>query len=190
MMTCITSGRITPCQRTTTHQTKTHQKPPLPSPNHRLPTRVETNAALPRGWAEGNRYLVADPFEIAVDAAAGVRLFESKRDRQVAIKFGEGRPEDKPSQAVIDKLKEAGFRWNRTDKIWAHPLTPDSAMSVRIEAERLYQEVRGMIRQEKGIESEPRRSLLIRESPHVHAPDLLPARPRPRGPGHGQKLQE
>ena len=27
-------------------------------------------------------------------------------------------------------------------------------MSVRIEAERLYQEVRGMIRQEKGIETE------------------------------------
>jgi hypothetical protein len=95
---------------------------------------------------------IADPFEIAVDVAAGVRFFESKRDRQVAIKFGEGRPEDKPSQAVIDKMKEAGFRWNRTDKIWAHPLTPDSAMSVRIEAERLYQEVRGMVRQDKGIE--------------------------------------
>ena len=95
-----------------------------------------------------------DPFEIAVDVAAGVRLFESKRDRQVAIKFGEGLPEDKPSQAVIDKMKEAGFRWNRTDKIWAHPLTPDSAMSVRIEAERLYQEIRGMVRRDKGIETD------------------------------------
>ncbi len=114
--------------------------------------------AEPRSFAErvGRRKPVSgpDPFEIAVDVAAGVRLFESKRDRQVAIKFGEGRPEDKPSQAVIDKMKEAGFRWNRTDKIWAHPLTPDSAMSVRIEAERLYQEIRGMVRQEKGIETE------------------------------------
>ena len=72
----------------------------------------------------------------------------------MAIKFGEGRVEDKPSQAVIDKLKQAGFRWNRTDKIWARPVTPDSAMSARIEAERLYQEIRGMIRQEKGIEAE------------------------------------
>ncbi len=110
-----------------------------------------------RSFAErvGRRKPVAgpDPFEIAVDVAAGVRLFESKRDRQVAIKFGEGRPGDKPSQAVIDKMKEAGFRWNRTDKIWAHPLTPDSAMSVRIEAERLYQEIRGMVRQDKGIET-------------------------------------
>jgi hypothetical protein len=111
-----------------------------------------------RSFAErvGRRKPVSgpDPFEIAVDVAAGVRLFESKRDRQVAIKFGEGRPEEKPSQAVIDKMKEAGFRWNRTDKIWAHPLTPDSAMSVRIEAERLYQEIRGMVRQDKGIETD------------------------------------
>jgi hypothetical protein len=74
-----------------------------------------------RSFAErvGRRKPVSgpDPFEIAVDVAAGVRHFESKRDRQVAIKF-----EDKPSQAVIDKLKEAGFRWNRIDKIWARPL--------------------------------------------------------------------
>jgi hypothetical protein len=94
---------------------------------------------------------VPDPFEIAVDAVARVRLFESKRDRQMALKFGEGRVEDKPSQAVIDKLKEAGFRWNRVDKIWARPVGSDSAMSDRIEAERLYQDVRGMIRQELGI---------------------------------------
>jgi len=97
---------------------------------------------------------VADPFEVAVDTAAGVRLFESKRDRQVAIKFGEGRPEDKPSPEIIEKLKQAGFRWNRNHMIWAHALSSDSSMSTRIEAERLYQEVRGMIRQEKGIASE------------------------------------
>ena len=94
-----------------------------------------------------------DPFGIAKDNIAGVRLFESKQDRQMAIKFGEGRPEDKPSQAVIDKMKEAGFRWNPADRIWAYPIRYESAMSTRIEAERLYQEVRQMIRQEKGIET-------------------------------------
>jgi hypothetical protein len=97
-----------------------------------------------------------DPFGIATDNLAGVRLFESKRDRQMAIKFGEGRPEDKPSQAVIDRLKEAGYHWNPTDRIWAHPVISDSAMSTRIEAERLYQEVRQMIQQEKGIETGPK----------------------------------
>src|ERR1022692_286460 len=53
-----------------------------------------------------------DPFGLAVDNVAGVRLFESKQDRQMAIKFGEGRFEDKPSQAVIDTMKQAGYRWN------------------------------------------------------------------------------
>src|SRR6266436_2152968 len=95
-----------------------------------------------------------DPFGIAKDNLAGVRLFESKQDRQMAIKFGQGRPEDKPSQAVIDTLKEAGYRWNPSDRIWTHPVWSESAMSTRIDAERLYQEVCKMIRQEKGIGQE------------------------------------
>jgi hypothetical protein len=94
-----------------------------------------------------------DPYGIATDSLAGVRLFESKQDRQMAIKFGEGRPEDKPSQAVIDTMKQAGYRWNPSHKIWAHPVRSESAMTTRIEAERLYQEVRRLIRQEKGIDA-------------------------------------
>jgi len=48
-------------------------------------------------------------------------------------------------------MKEAGFRWNPTDRIWAYPVRSESAMSTRIEAEKLYKEVCKMIRQEKGI---------------------------------------
>jgi hypothetical protein len=96
--------------------------------------------------------VVPDPFGIAGDYLAGVRLFESKRDRQMAIKFGEGRPEDKPSQEVIDKLKEGGFRWNPADRIWSKAIWPASAMTTRINAERLYQAVCQMIRTERGID--------------------------------------
>lgn len=92
-----------------------------------------------------------DPFCIAIDRLAGVRLFESRQDRQMAIKFGEGRPEDKPSQAVIDMVKDAGYRWNPMQKIWAHPVRGDSSMRTRIDAERLFQDICTMIRQEKGI---------------------------------------
>ena len=99
-----------------------------------------------------NAITIPDPFSIAGDYLAGVHLFESKRDRQVAIKFGEGRPEDKPSLEVLAKLKDAGFRWNPTDRVWAHPIWPASAMSTRIRAEKLYQEVCQTIRNEKGIE--------------------------------------
>jgi hypothetical protein len=104
----------------------------------------------PRKWVSA-----PDPFGIAADYVAGVQLFESKRDRQMAIKFGEGRPEDKPSQSVIDKLKEAGYRWNPADRIWAHQVRPEFARTTRIEAERLYQDVCQMVRQEKGIEAGP-----------------------------------
>ncbi len=93
-----------------------------------------------------------DPFGIAKDNLAGVRLFESKRDRQMAIMFGEGRPEDKPSQPVIDLLKEGEYRWNPRDRVWTHPVRPDTAITTRIEAEWLFQQIRQMIRQEKGIE--------------------------------------
>jgi hypothetical protein len=91
-----------------------------------------------------------DPFGIATDNVAGVRLFESRQDRQMAIKF-----EEKPGPAVIDKLKGAQYRWNPVDRIWTHPVGGESAMSTRIDAERLYQEVRQMIRQEKGVEASP-----------------------------------
>jgi hypothetical protein len=93
-----------------------------------------------------------DPFGIAKDNVAGVRLFESRQDHQVALKFGEGKPEDKPSQAVIDTIKEAGFRWNPANKIWTYPVRSESAMGTRIEAEKLFQQVAQMIRKEKGIE--------------------------------------
>ena len=68
-------------------------------------------------------------------------------------RFGEGRFDAKPNQAVIDKVKEAGYRWNPSDRIWVHPVRAESAMGTRIDAEKLYQEVRQMIRQEKGIEA-------------------------------------
>ena len=92
---------------------------------------------------------VPDPFGIAKDNLAGVRLFESKRYGEMAIRF-----EDKPNQAVIDRMKEAGYRWKPVDRIWAHPVYPESAMTTRVDAEKLYQEVRLMIRAERGIATE------------------------------------
>ena len=91
-----------------------------------------------------------DPFPIVTDAVAGVKLFEDKRERLMVIKFDE-----KPPQAVIDMLNEGGYRWNRIERVWAHPVTDDSAMRTRIEAEWLYQEIRHMVRQEKGIDPAP-----------------------------------
>jgi hypothetical protein len=121
---------------------------PPAAANDNAPAGNDNQPSFAERVGQRARVSTADPFGIAGDYLAGVRLFESKRDRQMALKF-----EEKPSQAVIDRLKEAGYHWNPLDKIWAHPVRAESAMSTRIEAERLYQEVRQMIRQEKGIES-------------------------------------
>jgi hypothetical protein len=137
-----------------TETTTTVAEPPAAEPPAAEPPAAEAKADG-QSFADkvGQKQSVSapDPFKIAVDTAAGVRLFESKEDRQMAIMFGEGRPEDRPSQAVIDTMKEAGYRWNPADRIWTYPVRSDSAMSTRIEAERLYQDLCKMIRQEKGI---------------------------------------
>jgi hypothetical protein len=91
-----------------------------------------------------------DPFGIASDYQAGVHLYESRRDGQMAIKF-----DRKPPQPVIDRMHEAQWIWKPKDQIWAYPLTEDSARTTRISAERLYQQVRQMVRQDLGIGSSP-----------------------------------
>lgn len=93
---------------------------------------------------------VPDPFGIASDLLAGVRLFESRRDRVMAVGF-----DAKPSPEVIARMKAADYRWNPRDQVWVMPVRPESARATRIEAERLFQEVSTMIRAEKGIESSP-----------------------------------
>jgi hypothetical protein len=144
----MTSRKRTPDQESTETTTAVVEPPAAPAAEASPDKPSFAERVGQRKWIPA-----PDSFGIAKDNLAGVRLFESKQDRQMAIKFGEGRPEDKPSQAVIDKMKEAGFRWNPADRIWAHPVTSESAMRTRIEAERLYQDVCKMIRQEKGIET-------------------------------------
>jgi len=145
-------------RKSTTQESTNDTSSPTSEPSDATPGVEPATNASQTGFAAqvGQRtgIPIPDPFSIAGDYLAGVRLFESKRDRQIAIKFGEGRPEDKPSQEVIGKLKETGYRWNPADRIWAHPLEPASAMTTRIDGEKLFQDICQMIRKEKGIATE------------------------------------
>jgi hypothetical protein len=132
---------------TTTAETSTAEATTAVAEPPAAETKTEGQTFAER-VGQKKRPTAADPFGIATDNLAGVRLFESKQHRQMAIKF-----EEKPSRAVLDTMHEAGWTWKSADKIWARPLMPESAMSTRIEAERLYQEVRRMVREEKGIET-------------------------------------
>ena len=118
-----------------------------PLPAEQLPAE-QPQTFVDRIGERNNRALRPDPFVIALDNVAGVRLFENRQARVMAIKFDE-----KPAQPVIDMVKEAGFRWNPSDGVWTHPVRGDSAMATRIDAERLYQEVRQMIQKGNGAET-------------------------------------
>lgn len=96
---------------------------------------------------------VPDPFVIASDPEAGIKLYESEQDEQMAFKFGDGSTKDKPPQRVLDRMHQAGYQWNKFDRIWTFPVMPHSAKTTRIAAERLYQELWQILRQEKGIAS-------------------------------------
>ena len=134
-------------------------EPPTPEPSLRQPPepkpKIEEPVSAGQNFAQrvGQRKWkpVPDPLEISTDPLAGIRLFESKRDRQMAFKFGAGRPEDRPSQAIVEMLMEGGYEEKLEDGIWTHSVRPDSAMNTRIEAGWLFEELRHLLRAEKGI---------------------------------------
>ena len=72
--------------------------------DHTIPveTHEEMSNFADRVGRPNDRIVSTDPFKIAADYLAGVHLFESRQDRQMAIKF-----DDKPGQPVLEKLKEA-----------------------------------------------------------------------------------
>ena len=137
------SRKRTPDQEPQAETTTAVVEPPAPETNGNGKSFAER-------VGQTKRLTVPDPFELATDVVAGVHLFESRQDRQMAIKFDE-----KPSQAVLDKLHEARCRWKASDKIWTYPIRPDSARTTRIDAQRLYDEVRNMVRQDKGVPAGP-----------------------------------
>ena len=134
---------------TTAPETGTALAEPPAAANDNAPAANDNRPSFAERVGQRIRVSAADPYVIAADHVIGVRLYESKRDRQMAIKF-----EEKPSRAVLDKMHDAGWGWRQADKIWAHAITEETAAVTRIKAERLYQECRTMIRQEIGAGQE------------------------------------
>ncbi len=139
----------TTTSETTSAYTGTSVAEPPAAANGNTEAANDNRSGFAERVGQRMRISAADPYVIAADHVLGVRLYESKRDRQMAIKF-----EEKPSRAVLDKMHDEGWVWKQADKIWAHAITPDTAAVTRVKAERLYQEVCKMIRQEIGAGQE------------------------------------
>jgi hypothetical protein len=97
---------------------------------------VEQKAPNPRSWAHNN--------------AAGVEMLEHRDPYERWIKFRDG----KPPQDVIDYLKDNGFRWNASEKVWARPVGYNTQSQDRLAADRTYKQVVELLLTAKGIEPE------------------------------------
>ena len=88
----------------------------------------------PRGWAGNN--------------AAGVEFLTRKEPYEALIRFKE-----KPSQDVIDTMKDGGFRWNRDEQAWARPIGYNTAAQDREIGRRTYGKVVAMLLEQKGADA-------------------------------------
>lgn len=92
---------------------------------------------------------VPNPFGVRQDAAAGVRLLEDRRFKQVQLQFA-----DKPSEDVRRAVREGGFRWLQEEGVWAKQIDREKGWQTRADADALFERVAALIREEKGVARE------------------------------------
>jgi hypothetical protein len=122
---------------------------------------IETENSQVAGREPGDERIyppTANPFEIASNNGANVRLFEhrgSGRDDPYYrfIAFPDGKPSDKVRQFMKDK----GVQWNKPvgSKTWNIIIDYPTRNQDRLHAERVFAEVINLILEEKGLAREP-----------------------------------
>jgi hypothetical protein len=76
----------------------------------------------------------------------GFRLVGEKKIREGVIAF-----EEKPSPEVISTMKDAAFDWRAADKLWTHPVRPESGWQDRAHVEATFDAVSKQVRMERNI---------------------------------------
>lgn len=104
-------------------------------PGDEGPGKKYAPEANPRPWAHSNK--------------VGVEFFTHREPYQSEIVF-----EEKPSQAVIDHLKDNGFEWKSQAKLWARPNGYKTDAQDKLTARRIYNQVVDMMLEEKGLPPE------------------------------------
>jgi hypothetical protein len=134
-------------KHTQTKQADSQYEPPVDAIAQDLASLPDDERnALPKD-ADGKPVYppIPDPFGADKDALAGVERLRSHRFRQFWLRFAE-----KPPEEVIAKLKEHKYRWAPKDQAWVKPFKHEESYAAALESERLYEEVRQMLRESKG----------------------------------------
>jgi len=100
------------------------------------------------GEDPGEHFVEPNPRSWAGNNAAGVEYLTRKEPYQFLIRFKE-----KPSQDVIDLMKDNGFRWDRDAQLWARPIAYSTAAQDREIGRRTYGKVVDRLLEQKGIDA-------------------------------------
>ena len=126
------------------------------TPTTHVPADMERQASHENGHAatvsrrepviqSGLSYLRNDLLA-GVKQGEGFRLVGGRKIREGVIAF-----EEKPSPEVISTMKDAGFDWRAADKIWTHPVRPDTGWQDRAHVEATFEAVSKQVRTERNI---------------------------------------
>ena len=125
--------------------------------NTHLPADMERQASHENGHAAsvGRREPVVQSGLVfarndllaGVKQGEGFRLIGGRKIREGVIAFSE-----KPSPDILATMNDAGFKWMPADKLWTHPIRPDSEWQDRAHTEQTFEAVSKQVRTERGIE--------------------------------------
>jgi hypothetical protein len=98
---------------------------------------------------EPTKVKIPNPYPFRSDAQTGVTMLEDRQLRRMQLKF-----DMKPSDEVRLALREAGFRWKSQHQMWEIAIDKEQSWTARAKADKVFQQVTGMIRQELNISHE------------------------------------
>ena len=124
-------------------------EPPSSPDESAVPDAGPGNEPSHAGAVRPNGPSVPNPFSFKHDVAAGVRLMEDRRFKQMQIQFAE-----KPSDDIRLAVREAGFRWLQEEQVWVKQIDRENGWQTRADAEKLFDQIASQIRAEKGIRHE------------------------------------
>jgi hypothetical protein len=75
-----------------------------------------------------------------------MRLLRSNKYKQMQIQFDE-----KPAEAVRERLTSEGWKWRDAERVWTKQFDPDARWRTQADAENLFIEIGDAVRVERGL---------------------------------------
>ena len=122
-----------------------HEEKPI-----KFAAALETIPAYPeRSSEEQARVVIPNPYQYRSDKGAGITLSENHKLGRMQLIFDE-----KPTDRVRMVLREEGFTLNSPNGAWEVAVDREQSWTARAAADKAFQRVTELIRQERGLSAE------------------------------------